>query len=168
MRRSAGLKEAATNYTRTHKAHPDARGHKFNDGEVVGVVLFEAGGNGPCVLELFEKALDPVALTVEERAEDGDVDATRHGFDVGPGAAFDQAPTERVAVVGPIGDQGLAGRKTIDEVGRALAVMGLALAELERDRIAVGIDQGMDLGGQSASRAPHASGWSIVPLGGVR
>ena len=46
------------------------------------------------------------------------------------------------------------------------AVVSLALGELERDRVAVGIDEGMDFGRQSASRAPHASGSSVVPSGG--
>jgi len=47
------------------------------------------------------------------------------------------------------------------------AVVSLPLGELERYRIAVGVDDGVNLGGQPASRAPHASGRRDVPRGGV-
>ena len=43
----------------------------------------------------------------------------------------------------------------------AAAVMGLALGQLERDRQAAGVDQGVDLGRQAAARATHATG-SVV------
>ena len=54
-------------------AHPDACGGELDEGEVVGVVLFVAGGDGAEVLELVEEALDEVAVAVEEGAEGGDV-----------------------------------------------------------------------------------------------
>lgn len=151
----------------THKPHPDFGGDEFNDGEVVGIVFFEARGDGPEMLELVEEPLDEVAVAIEERAEGRDVDAPRHGFDVGPSATLRQAFTKRIAVIGAIGQQGLAGTETVEQIACALAVMGLALGELERDRIAVGIDESMNLGRQSAARAPHASGWSVVPFGGI-
>jgi len=43
--------------------------------------------------------------------------------------------------------------------------LGLTLAQLKRDRIAVGVDDGVDVGDQPASQAPHASGWREVSRG---
>jgi hypothetical protein len=40
--------------------------------------------------------------------------------------------------------------------------MRLSFGELDDDRQAVGIDQGVDLGGQAAARTPHAFGASVV------
>ena len=96
------------------------------------------------------------------------IGAVGHGLDVRPGAPLGQAVAQRVAVVGAIGEKDLAGPETVQHVTRTLAVVGLAFGELERDRIAVRIDEDVDLGGQSASRTPHASGWSSVPFGGFR
>ena len=107
-------------------------------------------------------------VAIEEGAEGRDVDAPRHRLDVGPGAALRQALAECIAVIGAIGQQGLAGTEAREQIARALPVMGLAFGELKRDRIAVGIDDGVDFGGQPASRAPHASGWSVVPFLGLR
>lgn len=117
-------------------------------------MLFEAGGNGSEMLDLVEEAFDEIAISVEERAERRNVDASRHGFDVRPGAALGQAVSEGVAVMGAIGEQGLSGAKAIQHIAGASAVMGLALGELEGNRIAVGVDQGVDLGRRSAARAP--------------
>ena len=76
--------------------------------------------------------------------------------------------TQGIAVVGAIGQEDLARPEARQHVVGALAVMGLPLAELEGDGQTVGIDEGMDLGGQSAPRAPHASGSKLVPSGGLR
>src|SRR4051812_48085161 len=119
------------------------------------------------MLDLAEETLDEVAIAVEEGAESRRVDPSRYGLDVGPGAALRQAHAEGVTVIGAVGEQDLAGAEAVEHVASASAVTGLALGELERDRIAIGVDEGMDLGRQSASRAPHASRWSVVPGGGV-
>ena len=106
--------------------------------------------------------------SVEEGAEDWHRIALRHGFDVGPGAARRERGAQCIAVIGRVGEQDLALAETVEHIGRALAVMGLAFAELEDDRQTVCVDQGVDLGRQPAARAPHASGVSSVPSGGVR
>ena len=83
---------------------------------------------------------------------------------LGMGLMLAQAPrsarlvAQRIAVIGAIGEQDLAGAEAVQHIAGAPAVMGLAFGQLERDRIAVGIDEGVDLGRQSAARAPHASG----------
>ena len=69
-------------------------------------------------------------------------------------------------VVGAISEEDLAAADGVEHVSRTSSVVGLPLAQLKRDRVAVGIDDGMDLGRQPASRTPHACGWSEVPSGG--
>src|ERR1700724_1421482 len=66
----------------THKSHPDTCSDEFDDGEVVGVVFFEAGGDGSEMFDLAEKPLDEIAISIEERAESRDVLASRHRLDV--------------------------------------------------------------------------------------
>ena len=90
------------------------------------------------------------------------------GLMLAQGAALRQALAECIAVIGAIGQQGLAGTEALEQIARALPVMGLAFGELERDRIAVGIDESVDFRRQSAARAPHVSGWSVVPFLGLR
>src|ERR1700729_4194146 len=139
-----------TGYTRspTHKPHPDTCSGKFDDGEVIGIVFFESRGDGSEMLDLAEEPLDEVAIAVEKGAEGRNVDASRHGFDVRPGTAIGQALAQGVAVIGAVGKKGLTGAEMVEHVAGALAVMRLALAEFERDRIAVGNGQGMDFRGQ--------------------
>jgi hypothetical protein len=64
----------------------------------------------------------------------------------------------------PVGEQNLAGTKSIEHVLGAFAVLGLAFAELERNRQAFGVDERMDFGGQAATRATHATGSLIFFL----
>jgi len=152
----------------THKPHPNSGCGEFDEGKVIGIVFFETGRNRSEMFEFAEEALDEVTIAVEEGAEGGDVDPSRHRSDVGPGSLISQGFTQGVTVIGPIGEKRLAGAHIVQHVAGALAVSGLALGEFERDRIAVGVDQSVDLRRQSAARAPHASGWSVVPSGGLR
>ncbi len=131
-------------------------------------MLFKARGDGPKMLEFVEEALDQVSIPVEEGAEGGDPHPAGHGFDVGPGALVVQRLAQGVAVIGPISKQNLPRPELSQHVLRALAVVGLSFAELERDWQAMSVDKGMDFGGQSASRAPHASGSRLVPSGNLR
>ena len=48
-----------------------------------------------------------------------------------------------------------------------VAVIGLARREPQSNRTPFGVDDGVDLGRQPAPRAPHASGVSDVPSGGL-
>jgi hypothetical protein len=150
----------------THKAHPDSRGGEFDECKIVGVVFFEARGDSPEMFELVEEALDEIAQAIEVGAENRDIDAPRHRLDVGPCAAVGQGLAEGVAVIGAVGEQGLARADAVQHIGGAPAVMRLALAQLEGDWIAVGVHNGVDFGRQPSARAPHASGCKEVPRGG--
>src|SRR6185437_8889932 len=142
----------------THKSHPDTGGGKFDEGEVVGIVFFETGGDGSKMLDLVEEPLDEIAIAIKEGAEGRIVDAARHGLDVGPGAAGSEGLAQSVTVIGAVSEQDLARADAVEHVGGAPAVMSLTFGELERDRVAVGIDEGVDFRRQPAPRAPHASG----------
>ena len=65
---------------------------------------------------------------------------------------------QRVAVIGAVGQQDLPRAQRVEHVGGAPSVVGLALGELQSDRQAIGVDQGVDLCGQAAARATHATG----------
>lgn len=41
-----------------HTPHPYSGGGELHEGEEIGVVLFEAGGDGPEMLELVQKPFD--------------------------------------------------------------------------------------------------------------
>lgn len=56
--------------TPTHKAHPDAGGGEFDQGEAVGVVLSKRVAR-PGMLELVEEVLDEIAVAVEPRLNGG-------------------------------------------------------------------------------------------------
>src|SRR5579875_787833 len=135
----------------THKPHPDFGGGEFDEGEVVGVVLLEACGDGSEVFDLIKEPLDEVPVSIEEWAEGGDVHPVRHRLDVGPGTSFIETGTERIAVVASVGEQDLAGAEAIEHIGSAAPVMRLTLGQLEGDRQAIAIGQRMDLGRQSAA-----------------
>src|SRR5215204_2573823 len=152
----------------THKAHPYARRGEFDGCEEVRGVLFVAGCDGAVVFELREKALDEIALAVEPRTEGERPLAAPHWSDVHPCAAIGEGLAQPIAVVSAVGEQDLALAQSLQHVGGARAVMGLALGELQRDGQAVGVDKGVDLRGQPAPRAPHALGSSVVPSGGRR
>ena len=72
-------------------------------------------------------------------------------------AARGQVGAQGVAVVRAVGEQDLAVAEAVQHVDGALSIMGLAFGQLQRNGQAVGVDERMNLGRQSASRAPHAS-----------
>jgi hypothetical protein len=69
---------------------------------------------------------------------------------------------EGVAVVGAVSEQNLTGTNAVQHIGGAAAVMSLAFAQLEDDRVAIGID----LGRQFLRASAPASGSREVPRGG--
>ena len=150
----------------THKPEPYSDGGEFDEGEVVGVVFFIARRHRSEMFEFVEEAFDEIAEAIEVGAEGGDVHPMGHWFDVAPCALLCEARPQRVAVVAAVGQEDLAFAETGEHVGRASPVMSLSGRQLEQNGQAVGVDERMDLGGQSASRAPHAAGSSEVPSGG--
>lgn len=82
----------------------------MDGGEEVVVTFVVAGGDGAEVLQFVEEPLDPVALAVENGVEGRKPDPGRHQPDVGHCPAFGEAFAQAVAVIGAVGEQGLAAR----------------------------------------------------------
>lgn len=110
------------------------------------------------MFEFIEEALDGVALTVDPCAEGEGFDPVGHGADIGPRAAPIHLFAQGVAVVSPVGEKDVARLERSQHVSGRASVVSLAFGQLEADRSAFSIDKGVDLGGQAATRATHATG----------
>jgi hypothetical protein len=110
--------------------------------------LLVACGDAPEAFDLQEEPLDEVAFTVEREVA-GNLWGSGSGWDHRDGILFGDGVTERLGIVAfvgedvigwQIGDQGCGLGNVIDLPGR----------EDEPKRVAEGIDDGVDLGGQAA------------------
>ena len=110
------------------------------------------------MFEFVEEALDGVALAVDPGAEGEGFDPVGHGADIGPCSAPVHLFAQGVAVVSPIGEKDVSRLDGVQHVGGRAPVVSLAFGQLEADRSAFSIDKGVDLGGQAATRATHATG----------
>ena len=131
-------------------------------------MLFEARGDCSEVLQFIEETLDEVTEAVEERAEGGNINPSRHRLDIGPAAARCHVFAQRIAIVGAVSEKDLTLADVAQHICSAAAIVGLAFRQLQCDRKAIGIDKSMNFRCQAAPRAPHASGVSVTPSGGVR
>ena len=122
----------------------------MNPGEENPGELVVTRGDGPEMLELVEETLNEVVLAIE-----GEV-ARARGFSVGFGwddwddRSIVEGGDEGVGVERLVGDQS-AGIDGFDERFSASQIVILARAEHHLDRIAEGIDERVNLGGQSAA-----------------
>ena len=107
-------------------------------------------GDGSEMLELVEETLNEIAFAVEDEV------ARARGFSVGFGwddwddRSIVEGGDEGVGVERLVGDQS-AGIDGFDERFSASQIVILARAEHHLDRIAEGIDERVNLGGQSAA-----------------
>lgn len=132
---------------------PEACGSQSESGEEVSCEFVVARGDAPEVLELVEEAFDEVALAVDfevDRAAEPDIALA---WDVGGAACgldeFDDAARE----VSSIGEDIAAQAEPLEQGRRGRLVGGLARRQHQAHRQAVAIDDGMDLGAQSAARS---------------
>lgn len=102
---------------------------------------------------------------IKERAERGSPEALGHGWNVGESALVGNGGAQRVGVIGAVRQQDRAGSERVEHQMGAVSVIGLALAQDEADRQAIGIDHGMYLGRQPAARATPATGSVVFFLG---
>ena len=79
------------------------------------------------------------------------------GRDVGPGSAFADERAQGVGVVALVGQQHRARSEMADQLCGAGDVAGLARRQLELDRAPLRIDEGVDLCGETASRATETT-----------
>ena len=104
------------------------------------------------MLELVEEALDEIALAVDA-AIDGSVDEPLAGRgDVGFGAGGADQVEQAVGVIAAIGHD-MAAFQAGQQIGRRLQVVGLAGSQYQPDWQTVLVDDGVDLGAQSSTRA---------------
>ena len=129
----------------------------MDGGEEVVRVLVVARGHATEVLELVEVSLSVVAIAVEKRAEGRLPLAVQHGADVGPCPSRGEVLAQVIGVVGAVCEQDLAFADAAQHVLSAAPIMRLALGQLDGDRQPIGVDESVDLGGQSAAGAAHAA-----------
>ena len=104
------------------------------------------------VLELIEEAFDEVALAVERViARPGDLAIGRRRDD-GSNSPLGEDLDEAVGIVAFVTNQSLW-IGVVDQRFGASKIMGLARREHQLDGIAQGIDEGVNFGGQSATRS---------------
>lgn len=130
-------------------------------GEEVSCCLFVAGGDGAELLDGIEEALGEIALGIECEIA-GTLDLAigfwrDDGFD---GPHF-ESRDEAAAVISLVGDHGLR----LDLGGQFFSlrdIVSLSAGQTDRERIAQGIDDGVDFRRQSAARA--ADGLIFAPF----
>lgn len=72
-----------------------------------------------------------------------------------------------ITVVSGVGEQGLARPHRAQHVVRRSPVVGLSGGQLQGDRQAARVGDGVDLGRQTAPRAPQADGSNVSQTGGA-
>ena len=116
--------------------------------------LLVARGYGPKVLDYIEEPLDEVALGIEREVAVAFDRAIRFWRDDGLDRAHLQAFDETVGVIAFVREEGLRLRLGGEGFG-LIDVVDLPAGEAERQRIAQGVDDHMDFGGQPTARAPY-------------
>ena len=128
----------------------DCSTSELNAGEEDFGELVVTRRDGPEMLEQVEEALDEIAFAVEDEvARAGDF-SVGLGWDDGDDRSIVEGSDEGVGVEGLVGDQ-RSGIDGLDQRFGASEIVILARAEHHLDRIAEGVDEGVNLGGQSAA-----------------
>ena len=122
----------------------------MNAGEESFGELVVACGDGSEMLEHVEKTLDEVAFAVEGEIARARRFSVRFGWDDWGDRSIVEDGDEGVGVERLVGDQS-AGIDGFDQRFGTSQVVILARTEHHLDRIAEGVDEGVNLGGQSAA-----------------
>lgn len=128
-------------------AQPNAYGGQFYHGEVVGGMFFDARGDTPEVLDPVEEAFDVVALLIENLGEAVTMLAVNPVGNVRRRALNLDPVPDPIRVVGLVTKNDAPIRKTAQQHGRAIGVVGLAGGERQPDREPVGIGERVNFGG---------------------
>ena len=124
----------------------------MNSGEKISSEFVVARGDAPVVLDFVEEALDEIALAIEHEitiALHLAVGLWRdHWNDCPPIERVDQ----RIGVVSLVADEG-ARIGSFEQRLRASQIMVLPRRQHQAERIAQGIDERVDFGGQSSARS---------------
>lgn len=122
--------------------------------EEVSSGFFIAGRDGSELFESIEETLDEVAFGVEGEVACAGGPAVGLGRDHRLDAAHRQGFDETVGVVTFVGDEGLRLDFGQERLGLG-DVVGLTAGQADRQRIAERVNDGVDLGRQSAARPPE-------------
>ena len=126
----------------------------MNGGEEIAGGLVVASGDGAELLEFGEEVLDEVARLVDFTIIGARLAPVGFGGDHGGLAGSgERGAHPSVGIESLVGDQRVGLHARQEMVG-ADEIVCLSAGQEEADRIAERIDQGMDLGAQSAARAP--------------
>jgi hypothetical protein len=132
---------------------PNRSGGEVDGGKEIPGGFVIARGDRPELLELAEEILDQTALFVEfpiefarrqavwSRRDDGGFASRRQGVEYAA-----------IGIEGAIGDQQIGGHMRQQRIGSG-QVVRLSRRQQEAQRIAERVDQGMDLGAQTAAAA---------------
>jgi len=104
------------------------------------------------VFEFIEEALDEIALAIECEVAGPWRLAVGLRRNHRSNVALSEGVEQRVGVVGLVANQGMR-IDIVEQHLRTSQIVGLPRREYHLDRIAEGIDQGVDFGGQSAARS---------------
>lgn len=124
-------------------------------------MFLEAGCDAAELLEFAEVSLDQVAASVKIGWDAALMADAALGRDVSGAAAGCDPLDQRKAVVSAVGDDG-AGRQRVQQHRGDRLVGGLTGCDVQADRQAVLIDDGVDLRAQSATRT--ANGVILAPF----
>ena len=128
----------------------DDSGNELNSGKEISCEFVVACGDGAIMLEFVEEALDEVAFAIECKV------AIPRGFAIGfwgnhrGDSPLSEHADQRISVVSLVAKQGNR-IGAVEQLLRASQIVGLSRREHQFDRIAQGIDEGMDFGRQSSA-----------------
>lgn len=117
-----------------------------------------AGGDAPPLLELGEEALDAPAVFVSDLVVAVLVFAMATRRDDGFTALIEDDVVQAIGVVGAIGDH-LGGRQALDQITSWRHVVLLTGPDLETDRQAERVYDGVELGAEVAAGATESLGF---------
>ena len=120
-------------------------------------MLVEAGGDRAKMLDPVEEPLDAVSMLVDASAEGGRICPMVERADVRKRADVADLCSERVAVVATIRQQDAVRTEQPEHALSRPPVVSLACGQLEEDREAVRVDDGVDLGRKPAAGTSHAT-----------
>jgi hypothetical protein len=123
-------------------------------GEEIARGFFIAGRDASELFDELKETLDEVALGIESEVAIASALAVRLWRDDRLDGSHFEALDEGVGVVALVAEEGFG--LGFSREGFSLGdIVDLAAGEAERQRIAQGVDDHMDLGGQSAARAAY-------------
>jgi len=119
--------------------------------KIISGELVIARRNPATVLDLVKEALDQVPSAVEIRAEADRVATIAPWWDVGPSALLGGECSDPIRIIATVGQQHCFQLQAREEFAGKPVVMRFTGRQREPDRQAIGIDQRMNLAGQSTS-----------------